>query len=172
MLYWVCVPASPGSCTYCSAVWVNTVQKGTWGGLCCPEQTLDQCPGPSAIGAYLASTGQYENSLFVPLSQRWIQQVLGAGSITCSSKTEAWAKGHSEPILARGWGRVRDRPFLSLMAIPEFPYEYEGSCHCRWGSCTIFTDRDTARNFHTSCNAFVLQLGTELCSPQIHMWKS
>lgn len=50
------VAASPGSCTYCLAVCVNTIQKGTWGDLWCPEQILDQCPEPSATRAYLAST--------------------------------------------------------------------------------------------------------------------
>lgn len=30
--------------------------------------------GPRAAGASLASTGEHENSLFVPLSQRWLQQ--------------------------------------------------------------------------------------------------
>ena len=43
-----------------------------------------------------------------PLSQRWIQQVLSACSKT-------WAKGQNQSVLARGQGKVRDRPLLELM---------------------------------------------------------
>ena len=104
------VAARPGSCTYCLAVWVNITQKDTWGDLCCPEQILDQWPqGPWGLpGLY----SQYENGLFVPPSQRWIWQVLSAGSTACSSKTRVWASGQSQPILPAAEAKVRDGPCL------------------------------------------------------------
>lgn len=46
VLGWGYVAASLRTGTCCLSAWINTIQKGTRCGLCCPEQILDQCLGP------------------------------------------------------------------------------------------------------------------------------
>lgn len=57
--------------------------------------------GPGATGASLASTSQYKNRLFVPLSQRWKQQALSACSKDLGQEFE------SQAVLAGAEAKVR-----------------------------------------------------------------
>lgn len=134
-----CVAASPGSCTYCLAVCVNIIQKGTWGDPGCPEQILDQCPEPRAAGAYLASTVNMKiASLFHLHSDEYnkcsvlVQQPVVQGQ-------ESGPTVRVSPSLpeAEKEGEGQATPGVTASSL----CDHEWRCHGRWGLSMTFTWR-------------------------------